>query len=202
MAWTFAFDPLRRRSRRAWRRFYVPAPCAEDDRSLRCRVRRLAARLGIGVAALFPVLAAMWMVGGEQLAFAATELLPGSPERVEAQFARCGERGAVHCVVDGDTIRIGQRRIRLVGFDAPEIRGRCEAERLGAQRATSALQTWLNRGPFLMRVEAGTARIDRYGRDLRAALRGEGRLMEALSRYMVEGGFARRYGGGARVGWC
>ncbi len=68
---------------------------------------------------------------------------------------------------------------------------RCEAERLGAVRATAALQDSLNGGPFTMRVEAGTDGTDRYGRDLRAALRKEG----ALSGYMVRGKLARSYGG-------
>jgi endonuclease YncB( thermonuclease family) len=138
------------------------------------------------------------LVGGHQLALAATAPHPGDVEQVAARFSRCAEGRAVHCVVDGDTIRIGDRRIRLVGFDAPEKNARCEAERLGAARATAALQDWLNRGPFTMRVEAGTDRTDRYGRDLRAALREEG----ALSGYMVGGNLARSYGGGSRGGWC
>jgi endonuclease YncB( thermonuclease family) len=45
-------------------------------------------------------------------------------------------------VQDGDTIRIGARVIRLVGFDTPEPEhlARCEAERTLAARATSRLR--------------------------------------------------------------
>ena len=48
--------------------------------------------------------------------------------RVETGFALCGEGARQKaCVVDGDTVHIGfgsdRRRIRLTGFDAPEIDG-------------------------------------------------------------------------------
>ena len=123
-------------------------------------------------------------------------------ELIDARFVKCGE-GGPHCVVDGDTIRIGDRRIRLMGFDTPEKRARCETERLAADRATDALQGWLNRGPFVLSVNAGDRAVDRYGRDLRTLVRERGRgANEAASAYMVEAGYARAYGGGRRAGWC
>lgn len=192
--------PRRRRARRA----NGGADLRGDASGLdwRARLRHRATRPGGAPAALLVVLAATAMAGGERLAGAAVELLPGGAERVDAQFGRCGD-GSVHCVIDGDTIRIGPRRIRLTGFDAPERAARCEAERVAAERAAVALQGWLNRGPFVMRVEFGGTRVDRYGRDLRAVLRRLiGGEIDALSRYMVEGRYARRYGGGARAGWC
>lgn len=37
-------------------------------------------------------------------------------------------------VIDGDTIRCGAERVRIMGLDAPEIRARCTAEyRLAVQ---------------------------------------------------------------------
>jgi len=126
------------------------------------------------------------------------------PEPVDAQFTRCGRVvvAGAHCVVDGDTIRIGERRIRLVGFDTPEKNARCEEERISAERATQALQAWLNRGPFVMSVNAARA-TDRYGRELQVLMReAGGGSAEALSGYMVGNDFARDYGGGRRAEWC
>ena len=133
---------------------------------------------------------------------ASAEQVPVGAERIEARFTRCGGFGATYCVVDGDTIRLGKRRIRLVGFDAPEVHARCAAEAEGAERATQALQSWLNRGPFDLVVAPHTSLTDRYGRDLRAVLRESGDGTEALSGYMVRRGYARVYDGGRRAGWC
>jgi endonuclease YncB( thermonuclease family) len=49
-------------------------------------------------------------------------------------------------VVDGDTIEALGKRIRLVGFDAPELGGhaRCGLERMLAARATSRLRQMIN----------------------------------------------------------
>lgn len=38
-------------------------------------------------------------------------------------------------IVDGDTLRIGDERIRLLGIDAPERKQTCSAEQAGATRA-------------------------------------------------------------------
>jgi len=51
-------------------------------------------------------------------------------------------------VVDGDTITVHGKRIRLVGFDAPELGGhaRCGLERMLAARATSRLRQLVRTG--------------------------------------------------------
>jgi endonuclease YncB( thermonuclease family) len=51
-------------------------------------------------------------------------------------------------VVDGDTIVVDGRRIRLVGFDAPELGGHahCGIERMLAARATSRLRQIIRNG--------------------------------------------------------
>jgi endonuclease YncB( thermonuclease family) len=51
-------------------------------------------------------------------------------------------------VVDGDTITVHGKRIRLVGFDAPELGGhaRCGLERMLAARATSRLRQLVRNG--------------------------------------------------------
>src|SRR5690606_37047476 len=56
-------------------------------------------------------------------------------EVVEGHFTICGEARAANCVVDGDTLMLGQRRVRLAGFDAPELKGACETESELARKA-------------------------------------------------------------------
>lgn len=117
-------------------------------------------------------------------------------------FTLCGEKRASRCVVDGDTVMLGQRRVRLTGYDAPELDGACEAERLLARRAQVALRDWLNRGPFQLDGGADPPR-DRYGRELRAARRDDAAGQEWLAETMVEAGLARTTGWGAdAAGWC
>jgi endonuclease YncB( thermonuclease family) len=118
-----------------------------------------------------------------------------------------GERYSVDVlyVIDGDTF--GGRvhlwpghdvmtRVRLRGVDAPELKARCERERVQAEAARAALRLMLadrdvsiwNVGPdkYDGRIvaEAGTRRIP----DISAAL--------------IAKGVARPYDGGHRDGWC
>ncbi len=107
--------------------------------------------------------------------FAQPYLAPKVWDRVGTQFGTCGERGRpFYCVSDGDTVTIGfgsnARRIRLTGFDAPEIDGACQAEKAKALLAQKELRNWLNRGPFEWDGGASPPR-DQYGRELRAARR-------------------------------
>ena len=45
-------------------------------------------------------------------------MLAMAPERIDEHFTRCG-RGRGHaCVIDGDTIKLGQRKIRIIGIHA------------------------------------------------------------------------------------
>lgn len=118
------------------------------------------------------------------------------PQQITHRFPLCAATGySPNCVVDGDTIRIGDRRIRLTGFDAPELDGACPQESLRAQEARAALHGWLSRGPFEM--DGGTQPPrDQYGRELRAARRGEDYLVD----HMVAGDHARR--SGEARNWC
>jgi endonuclease YncB( thermonuclease family) len=65
-------------------------------------------------------------------------ILPLSPCSVTADAIKPAD---IH-VVDGDTIDALGKRIRLVGFDAPELgdHGHCGLERMLAARATSRLR--------------------------------------------------------------
>lgn len=119
----------------------------------------------------------------------------GEWDRMERTFSLCGKDHSEACVIDGDTLAIGKRRVRLTGFDAPELDGECETERLLARQARDELAAWLNTGPFELDGGAEPPR-DRYGRELRAARRGG----EDLADTMLERGLARS--GAQDRDWC
>jgi len=127
---------------------------------------------------------------------------------VHASFALCGEAPRQEgCVIDGDTVLIGQgsaqRRIRLTGFDAPELDGACDAERTLAIAANARLHEWLEQGPFEWNG-GDTPPRDQYGRELRAARRAlSDGSQETLADAMISSGLAskRGWGEGPRD-WC
>ncbi len=165
---------------------------ARARRSQWRRIRRLATPFF-----LLGVLLGVWLFVGDRMR-------PGAEEWVEVptRFELCGSGPNSACVIDGDTVRYGHlrgdRRIRLTGFDAPEMDGACAAERTRAQEAKRALQAWLAEGPFEWNGGADPPR-DKYGRELRAARRGK----DELADHMIGLGLAE--GGGwttQRIDWC
>jgi endonuclease YncB( thermonuclease family) len=108
-------------------------------------------------------------------------------------------------VIDGDTFEARVHlwpghdlttRVRLRGVDAPELKARCDNERVKAEAALIALRGMLqdrdvsiwNVGPdkYFGRIvaEAGTRRTP------------------DISNALIAKGVARSYGGGHRDGWC
>jgi endonuclease YncB( thermonuclease family) len=151
--------------------------------------------------AFFAILCAIWPAADPALV-EPPSFLATAPERIDAQFTRCG-RGRGHaCVIDGDTFKLGQRKVRIIGIDTPEVDAQCPAEARAAEAATAELQRLLNQGPFDMVGRIGD-QTDRYGRDLRALTRkrADGST-QSIAGEMRDGGFARRYLGGYRSGWC
>lgn len=72
---------------------------------------------------------------------------------------------AVQCtVVDGDTLRCGRERVRLLGIDAPELPGHCQTGRQCAPGDPYASTAWLRmalrQGPLVIQRVS----VDRYGR--------------------------------------
>lgn len=121
----------------------------------------------------------------------------GRPERISARFTRCGQGQSMACVVDGDTIRLGQRRVRLIGIDAPELAGaQCPAERALAERAADRLLALVNEGAFDL-VGHRLSDRDGHGRDLRLLVR-DG---DSLGDILTDEGLARRYYG-SKSSWC
>ena len=117
---------------------------------------------------------------------------------VDMRFGLCGERGGAACVIDGDTVAIRERRVRLTGYDAPEMDGACKYERAKANQAKEELLRWLARGRFTWTGGENPPR-DRWGRELREARRGD----DLLAEHMVSAGLAGEMGWGVeRVEWC
>ena len=135
-------------------------------------------------------------------AFSAPSWLSSEPQVIEGRFTRCGRGRGYYCVVDGDTFKLGDTSVRVVGIDTAEREAECAAEAVQAEASTKALQGWLNRGPFRMTHRLDEP-IDRYGRSLRTVyrLRPDG-SEDRLADFMRAEGGARGYWGGGRGEWC
>ena len=98
-------------------------------------------------------------------------------------------------VTDGDTVRLGEERIRIIGLDAPELRGQCRAERRLAERARDRLAELVDTDDIEI---IRSARPDKYRRTL-AIIRADG---QDVARVLIQEGLARVYNGERRNGWC
>lgn len=113
-------------------------------------------------------------------------------------------RAKVVQVIDGDTfeaaaqIWLGEAidvRVRIEGIDAPELRARCDEERVRAEAARDFLTSRIGGAE----VELSGVRYDKYGGRVRAVVRdGSG----DIGRAMIAAGLARPYRGERRRSWC
>ena len=152
--------------------------------------------------ALLAALAAI-AIGFDPAVVEPPALLSSDPEHVDEQFTRCGPGRGHACVIDGDTFKLGDRKIRIIGIDAPGTHpARCAEEARLGERATAKLQQLLNQGPFEM-VAPMYGSKDRYGRDLRVVRRKlpDGSF-RSIATEMRDNGLAHRYLGGFKAGWC
>ena len=94
----------------------------------------------------------------------------------------------VTCVVDGDTVWIEREKIRLLDIDAPEMDGKCAAEKALARRSRDRLVELLRARTVTISRDG----VDRYGRTL-------ARLGD-VGEQLVREGLAQRWGD--RRGWC
>jgi micrococcal nuclease len=108
-------------------------------------------------------------------------------------------------VYDADTFRVDiegwpdivgkNMPIRVKGVDAPEIRGKCESEKVQAKIARDFTRSLLESGA---RVELRNLKRGKYFRFLADVYIDDTLLSEKL----IVGGLARPYDGGHRDGWC
>lgn len=148
------------------------------------------------------VIAAAWYFMGQQR-IGPDRLPEGPADRVSGRFTRCGAGSAPQCVIDGDTLVIGARTIRVVGIDAPELHpARCAEEARLGEAAAQRLLDLLNQGPFVLAAPGANAH-DGYGRELRHVLRGRADgSVQSIADDMVASGAARAYQRSARLPWC
>jgi hypothetical protein len=152
---------------------------------------------------LLGILASLYIGAGDPALIEPPGFLSSEPEPVSANFTRCGPGRGAACVIDGDTFKLGTRKVRIIGIDAPETHPpRCAEEARLGEQATAKLQALLNERPFEL-VAPIYRDHDMYGRELRVVRR----LMPdgshaSIAELMRKSGLARRYLGGFRMGWC
>jgi len=108
-------------------------------------------------------------------------------------------------IIDGDTFEARVRvwpgldvdtSVRLRGIDAAELHARCADELAKAQSAKAALASILAEGS----VTISRVGVDKYGGRVDATV--ATRNTADVSAALLNGGFARAYGGGKRGSWC
>jgi endonuclease YncB( thermonuclease family) len=124
-------------------------------------------------------------------------ILAAPPEKVGGRFTLCGPGRGEACVIDGDTFRLGSRKIRIAGIDAPELgHARCPQEAALGIKARDRLRELLNQGDITMTAHR-LQQYDAYGRELMVVERGP----IDLGRQLVDEGLAHRYVG-SKGSWC
>ena len=102
--------------------------------------------------------------------------------------------------IDGDTLALGDERIRLKGYDTPETAfALCPAEKAHGLRAKARLQELVHRGPVKLVRDRSR---DKYGRTLGVLWIGH----ELVSDILIREGLAVSYTGRVRrvvnYNWC
>ena len=108
-------------------------------------------------------------------------------------------------VTDGDTFKarvpVWQgveivTSVRVNGIDAPELRGKCDFEKVKAEEASAALAHYLQTAKS---VTLQNVKDDKYSGRVVADVMVDGK---SLSSEMIRTGLVRPYSGGTRLGWC
>ncbi len=133
-----------------------------------------------------------------------TTSIPAAGPASRALDTQPGYPADVVRVIDGDTFEARVRvwpgldvntKVRLRNIDAPELHARCADELANAQAARTALETMLAAGG----VTISRVGLDKYGGRVNAAV--ATRDTAYVSTALLNGGWARSYGGGRRGSW-
>lgn len=140
-----------------------------------------------------------------RLVLAVVALAAAAVARADAEAVFPGPvRAKVIRVLDGDTFvaeahlwpgHVLTVNVRLRGIDAPEMRARCDAERVAAMQARAALADLVAGRTIAISNIAGAKY---YGRVLADVETSDGEVAPALLRRLV----VRPYGSGRREPWC
>ena len=131
-----------------------------------------------------------WKIGPEERQVEAASLVSAGHT---IAMPICGSGKRINCIVDGDTIWVKGEKIRLEGFNAPEMNGSCNRERRMAIQARDELRRVLNGRAFTI----GRNGKDRYGRTL-ATIRVDGR---DVGEGLISKGLAHEWRG-FKESWC
>lgn len=121
--------------------------------------------------------------------------------KIEAKWTH--HNPAILSVYDGDTFKASFEiwpnhyavsSVRIMGFDSPEIRGKCKKEKTQAIKAREFAKELLKQA-----VTVKVIKPDKYGGRVDAVVYING---EDMAEVMIEAGMGRAYVGGKRKGWC
>ena len=119
--------------------------------------------------------------------------------RYDAQIVRIYDGDTFHVIWQGLPPELNPLGIRIKGIDTPELRGKCDAEKILAQAAKLYSESWLEQSAGYVRI--GDLEWDKYGGRVDADVY-VGPNQESLGQLLIDNGYARPYTGGKRSGWC
>jgi micrococcal nuclease len=185
-------------------------PIIFEDYRRKRRARRAWRVLGgLGIAAASAMVALAYQ---NQTPASASPLMPNAASSVATPNAepayrkvrpriaeRTSQASRDECtVVDGDTLRCGNERVRLIGIDAPELPGHCRSGRSCVAgdpfAATEALRQRIENSE----VKIERVGVDRYGRTL-ATIYAEGRNVACDLISQGHAQYVQRWDDGGRV---
>lgn len=100
-------------------------------------------------------------------------------------------------VIDGDTIIVQGEHIRLLGINAPELKGKCREEKVRALRARSRLMELIKSS----KIDIERDGFDRYRRTLASVSVGGTDLGHVLMREGLARKWVQQYNG-QQEPWC